>query len=141
MTTPTPASHRSTAAHFPTTHWSRVVAAVDLAAPEATEALASLCDAYWYPIYAYVRRQGHAPEAAQDLTQDFFAYVLERDLLAKADPDAGPVPHFSADRLCATALRTIATAQPRASAGEADRSSRSTPGTPRDGTPASRPTS
>jgi RNA polymerase sigma-70 factor (ECF subfamily) len=89
MTTPTPASRRSTAGHFPTTHWSRVVAAVDPAAPEATEALASLCDAYWYPIYAYVRRQGHTPEAAQDLTQDFFAYILERGLLSKADPVRG----------------------------------------------------
>ena len=66
-----------------------MVAAKDLAAPEAREALATLCDAYWYPIYAYVRRQGHTPEAAQDLTQEFFAYVLERDLFAKADPARG----------------------------------------------------
>ena len=58
-------------------------------AAEAFEALANLCQAYWYPIYAYVRRKGHPPEQAQDLTQDFFAYVLERDLLAKADPDRG----------------------------------------------------
>ena len=66
-----------------------MVAAKDLAAPEAREALATLCEAYWYPIYAYVRRQGHTPEASQDLTQEFFAYVLERDLLAKADPARG----------------------------------------------------
>jgi len=70
---------------FPTTRWSRVVAAKDLARPEAREALASLCDAYWYPIYAFVRRQGHTPEAARVLTQEFFARVLERDLFAKAD--------------------------------------------------------
>jgi RNA polymerase sigma-70 factor (ECF subfamily) len=75
--------------HFPTTRWSHVVAAKDRAAPEAREALAALCDAYWYPIYAYVRRQGHTPEAAQDLTQEFFAYVLEQDVFAKADPARG----------------------------------------------------
>jgi RNA polymerase sigma factor (sigma-70 family) len=89
MLTPTRPAQRSSPGHFPTTHWSRVVAAVDPAAPEATEALASLCDAYWYPIYAYIRRQGHTPEGAQDLTQDFFAYILERGLLAKADPERG----------------------------------------------------
>jgi RNA polymerase sigma factor (sigma-70 family) len=89
MSAPQPASERPSPGHFPTTRWSRVVAAKDLAAPEAREALATLCEAYWYPIYAYVRRQGHTPEAAQDLTQEFFAYVLERDLFAKADPARG----------------------------------------------------
>jgi RNA polymerase sigma-70 factor (ECF subfamily) len=74
---------------FPSTRWSRILAAKDFAAPEAREALAALCEAYWYPIYAYVRRQGYTPEASQDLTQEFFAYVLERDLLAKADPARG----------------------------------------------------
>jgi RNA polymerase sigma-70 factor (ECF subfamily) len=58
-------------------------------ASEAREALSGLCRAYWYPIYAYVRRRGHAPEQAQDLTQDFFAYILERDLIAMADPARG----------------------------------------------------
>ncbi|HWE35222.1 MAG TPA: sigma-70 family RNA polymerase sigma factor [Isosphaeraceae bacterium] len=58
-------------------------------ASAAREALSSLCRAYWYPIYAYVRRRGHAPEQSQDLTQDFFAYVLERDLIAMADPTRG----------------------------------------------------
>ena len=89
MITPSPPLARSTTGQFPSTHWSRVVAAVDPTAPEATQALAALCDAYWYPIYAYVRRQGRTPEQAQDLTQDFFAYILERDLLAKADPARG----------------------------------------------------
>ena len=89
MNAPQPASEWPARGHFPTTRWSRVVAAKDLAAPEAREALATLCDAYWYPIYAYVRRQGHSPEVAQDLTQEFFAYVLERDLFAKADPARG----------------------------------------------------
>ena len=74
---------------FPTTQWSRVVTAASRDASEAREALSSLCQAYWYPIYAYVRHRGHTPEQAQDLTQDFFAYILERDLIAKADPTRG----------------------------------------------------
>lgn len=74
---------------FPTTHWSRVATAASLDASSAREALSSLCQAYWYPIYAYVRRRGHTPEQAQDLTQEFFAYVLERDLIARADPARG----------------------------------------------------
>jgi RNA polymerase sigma factor (sigma-70 family) len=79
---------------FPTTHWSRVVAAGELDTPQAREALAALCNAYWYPLYAYVRRRGHSAEQAQDLTQDFFAYVLERELLAKADRDRGRFRSF-----------------------------------------------
>ncbi len=74
---------------FPTTQWSRVVTAGSRDAPEAREALSGLCQAYWYPIYAYIRHRGYTPEQARDLTQDFFAYVLERDLFAKADPARG----------------------------------------------------
>ncbi len=74
---------------FPTTQWSRVATALGGDASEAREALSSLCQAYWYPIYAYIRHRGHAPEQAQDLTQDFFAYILERDLIAAADPARG----------------------------------------------------
>jgi RNA polymerase sigma-70 factor (ECF subfamily) len=71
-----------------------VIAAGDRDTPEGRDALAALCNAYWYPIYAYVRRRGHNAEQAQDLTQDFFAYVLERELLAKADPDRGRFRSF-----------------------------------------------
>src|SRR5690348_2511955 len=70
------------AARFPTTHWSRVVSAGARATPEAQAALAELCAAYWYPLYAFVRRQGHDPETARDLVQGFFADLLERDDLA-----------------------------------------------------------
>jgi RNA polymerase sigma-70 factor (ECF subfamily) len=56
---------------------------------KAREALSKLCQAYWYPIYAFVRHRGFSPEQAQDRTQDFFAYVLERDLIARADPARG----------------------------------------------------
>jgi RNA polymerase sigma-70 factor (ECF subfamily) len=75
--------------HFPTTHWSRIIAAGDRDGPEAREALAALCHAYWYPLYAYIRRRGHSPEQAEDLTQDFFARVLEKGVLAEADPGRG----------------------------------------------------
>jgi RNA polymerase sigma factor (sigma-70 family) len=88
---------------FPTTQWSRVVTAASLDASEAREALSSLCQAYWYPIYAYVRHRGHTPEQAQDLTQDFFAYILERDLIALADPTRGRFRAFLRT-LCARQL-------------------------------------
>ncbi len=80
--------------HFPTTHWSRVIAAGNWDAPEARESLSALCAAYWYPLYAFVRRRGHAAEQAKDLTQDFFALVLEKDVLAKADPNRGRFRSF-----------------------------------------------
>ena len=57
--------------------------------PQAAEALEKLCRAYWYPLYVYVRRQGNSPEDAQDLTQDFFSRLLEKNYLAKADRDRG----------------------------------------------------
>ena len=74
---------------FPTTQWSRVLTASSRDAAEAREALSGLCQAYWYPIYAYIRHRGYTLEQAHDLTQDFFAYVLERDLFAKANPARG----------------------------------------------------
>jgi RNA polymerase sigma-70 factor (ECF subfamily) len=74
---------------FATTRWSLVLAAKDRAAPEARHALADLCAAYWYPLYAYVRRQGHDAEQAQDLTQEFFAKLLEKDFLRAVDPVKG----------------------------------------------------
>ena len=76
-------------AGFPTTHWSRVAHAVGPAAPEARAALAELCGAYWYPIYAFVRRRGHDPDLALDLTQDYFTRLLERGVLASADHRLG----------------------------------------------------
>jgi RNA polymerase sigma-70 factor (ECF subfamily) len=82
-------THPPSAERFPTTHWSRVVAAGEPDAPEAREALAALCVAYWFPIYAYIRRRGHDPDRAQDLTQDLFARLLEKGVLGAADPDRG----------------------------------------------------
>ena len=80
------ASH---AAAFSTTHWSVVLRAGGEFSTEAQEALEKLCCAYWYPLYAYVRRQGHAIEDAQDLTQEFFARLLERKYLRLADRNRG----------------------------------------------------
>src|SRR5437868_391101 len=66
---------------FMTTHWSVVLAAVDRSSPGAPTALSTLCATYWYPLYAFVRRQGHAADEAEDLTQAFFQRVLEKDYL------------------------------------------------------------
>src|SRR5947199_3676142 len=76
-------------AQFSTTHWSVVLAAGAPDSPQAVEALEKLCRTYWYPLYVYVRRQGNSPEDAQDLTQDFFSRLLEKNYLAKADPERG----------------------------------------------------
>jgi RNA polymerase sigma-70 factor (ECF subfamily) len=74
---------------FATTHWSVVVSAADTSAPGGQAALEELCRTYWYPLYAYVRRQGHCPEDAQDLTQEFFYNFLRRESLTNLSPLAG----------------------------------------------------
>ena len=76
---------------FLTTRWSLVLRAAGEVAeqPEAMGALESLCRCYWHPLYFFVRRQGHPPEAAEDLTQDLFALILSRPVLAGADPEKG----------------------------------------------------
>jgi RNA polymerase sigma-70 factor (ECF subfamily) len=60
----------------------------------AQEALAKLCQTYWYPLYAYVRRRGHSPEDAQDLTQEFFARLLEKNWVGNADQTKGRFRSF-----------------------------------------------
>ena len=90
---------------FATTHWSVVLAARDTASPGANAALAELCRIYWYPLYAFVRRQGHGLHDAQDLTQAFFARLLEKNYVAQADRERGrfrtyllaALNHFLAD--------------------------------------------
>ena len=79
----------STAATFATTHWSVVLAAGQSADAQASDALEQLCRAYWYPLYAYVRRRGHGPEDAQDLTQEFFALFLRKEYFRLADRTRG----------------------------------------------------
>jgi len=79
----------SRAAVFDTTHWSVVLQAGGNDSPQAADALATLCRAYWFPLYAYVRRQGHTVEDAQDFTQAFFARLLERKSFQLADRNRG----------------------------------------------------
>jgi len=79
---------------FTTTHWSVVLAAGQADAPEAGEALEKLCRAYWYPLYAYVRRRGHGHEDAQDLTQAFLLQLLERKSFARVAPGKGRFRSF-----------------------------------------------
>jgi RNA polymerase sigma-70 factor (ECF subfamily) len=79
---------------FATTRWSLIVAARGGDSPPARQALAELCRVYWYPLYAYVRRRGHDHETAQDLTQDFFARLLEKNDLAAVDPARGRFRSF-----------------------------------------------
>jgi len=74
---------------FPTTRWTLVVAAGNPERKEARAALVSLCENYWYPLYAYLRRRGHSADQAQDLTQEFFIRLLEGRYLGHADPEKG----------------------------------------------------
>jgi RNA polymerase sigma-70 factor (ECF subfamily) len=70
---------------FLTTQWSLVLLARERASPQADAALAALCRTYCYPLYAYIRRQVHTAEQAEDLTQEFFARLLEKDFLRTVD--------------------------------------------------------
>jgi len=79
---------------FPTTRWTLVVAAGDPDRKGARLALVSLCENYWYPLYAWLRRRGHSADEAQDLTQEFFVRVLEGRYLDRADPDKGRFRSF-----------------------------------------------
>src|SRR5687767_2131526 len=74
---------------FHTTHWSIVTLAADTGSPNSLEALEKLCRAYWFPLYAFVRRRGHDVEEARDLTQGFFAVLLEKNYVAGADVQRG----------------------------------------------------
>jgi len=74
---------------FETTQWSVVLAATGDDTAAGRDALETLCERYWYPLYAFVRRGGTAVHEAQDLTQGFFATVLEKDYLAAADRERG----------------------------------------------------
>jgi RNA polymerase sigma-70 factor (ECF subfamily) len=79
---------------FVTTQWSAVLAAGRGDTTHARAALEQICRNYWPPLYAYVRRVGHSPEDAQDLTQEFFARLLERNTFAQADPERGKFRSF-----------------------------------------------
>jgi RNA polymerase sigma-70 factor (ECF subfamily) len=90
---------------FTTTHWSVVLMAGKTESASAEQALNQLCRTYWYPLYAFIRRKGHSPHDAQDLTQAFFARLLEKNYVAQADRERGrfrtyllaALTHFLAD--------------------------------------------
>ena len=81
--------------HFATTRWSVVLAAgADTSSPGVHQALATLCETYWYPLYGFLRSRGFSAEDAQDLTQAFFARLLEKHALRHADPSRGRFRSF-----------------------------------------------
>ena len=96
MSSPGPASEHSAGQpwNFRTTHWSVVLAAGGSPAPEAAVALERLCATYWYPLYSFLRRQGQSPHDAQDLTQSFFAQLLEKNSLQSVNPGKGKFRSF-----------------------------------------------
>jgi RNA polymerase sigma factor (sigma-70 family) len=85
MSSPDPPGRR----RFATTRWTLVLAAGDRGSDDAETALASLCETYWMPVYAFIRRSGHDVDAASDLTQAFFTRVLEKNFFARARRERG----------------------------------------------------
>jgi len=79
---------------FATTHWSVVLCAGQAERAQARDALETLCRTYWYPLYAYLRRDGRTPEDAEDLTQGFFARLLEKNYLARVAQEKGRFRSF-----------------------------------------------
>jgi RNA polymerase sigma-70 factor (ECF subfamily) len=98
------------AGRFATTRWSLVLAAGQKANARSAEALASLCEMYWYPVYAFIRRQGYRAEEGADLTQEFFARVLEKNYFHDADPARGRFRAF----LCASIRHFLSNERDRA---------------------------
>src|SRR6185503_11861100 len=82
------------AAAFRTTRWSRVARAAASAHPNAPTALAEMCHLYWPPLYAFARRMGRSPQDAEDLTQGFFAALIEKNTLAAAEQSRGKLRTF-----------------------------------------------
>jgi len=84
-------------AQFPATRWSLILdlkSGDDESERRRDEALAVLCENYWYPVYAFIRRDGHEPSKAEDLTQDFFHKMIEGDLFERADANRGKLRTF-----------------------------------------------
>jgi RNA polymerase sigma-70 factor (ECF subfamily) len=94
METPDAKGTDTSRAQFTATHWSVVMSAASGGTAKSFQALEALCRTYWYPLYAFIRRKGYAPHDAQDLTQAFFARVLEKDYLKAVDPKKGKFRSF-----------------------------------------------
>jgi RNA polymerase sigma-70 factor (ECF subfamily) len=84
---------------FATTHWSVVLAAGKSPSPHQKQALETLCQGYWFPLYAYLRRRGYDTHQAEDYAQAFFAHILEKHDLQTADPKYGKFRSFLLSRL------------------------------------------
>jgi RNA polymerase sigma-70 factor (ECF subfamily) len=96
---------------FATTHWSLITRATT-ASPEGRAALEALCRAYWFPVYAFARKQGCGAADAEDITQDFFAEIVQSEFLQRADPERGRFRSY----LLTAVKRSIANAHERATA-------------------------
>lgn len=88
-TPPSKAPAHASGDAFVITHWSVVLAAKDRSSPQSDQALETLCRTYWYPLYVFVRRQGRSPHDAQDLVQEFFARLLQKNYLQAVEPERG----------------------------------------------------
>jgi RNA polymerase sigma-70 factor (ECF subfamily) len=86
--------YSSAASKFQTTSWSLVLASVQNPLVDSRPALARLCETYWNPVYAFIRRSGYDPDQAQDLTQGFFTLLVEKNFLEVADPQRGRFRSF-----------------------------------------------
>jgi DNA-directed RNA polymerase specialized sigma24 family protein len=92
---PIPGTLQEGGAGFQTTHWTLVLRARQTQSEiSAQKALSNFCEAYWPPLYAFVRRRGHASPEAQDLVQGFFAHLLEQNTLSRADQEKGRLRTF-----------------------------------------------
>ncbi len=74
---------------FDTTHWSMVVSSREPDSEIRRDSLEALCRAYWYPLFAYLRRKGYGPEAAADYVQSFFVELIDKDFLEAVSPEKG----------------------------------------------------
>lgn len=111
MSSSTTSNPSPAAGCFVTTRWTVVLAAGHGRTPQADLALEELCRVYWYPLYAYVRHQGHSKEDAEDLTQAFFARFLEKNYLERLSSEQGKFRAF----LLASLKNFLANAWDRAS--------------------------
>ncbi len=93
-TTGTNTAGGAAGAGFSPTHWSVVLAAKDKSSPQSQQALETLCRTYWHPLYLFARRQGHSPDDAEDLTQEFFARLLQKDYLQTVAREKGRFRSF-----------------------------------------------
>ena len=108
----TAASAHAGSVQFTTTHWSIVLAAREGESEQAMEALAKLCTCYWYPLYAFVRRRGCNHHDAEDLTQEFFCRLLDRNYLSAVDYRKGRFRTFllmALERFMANEWRRVRT--------------------------------